>query len=237
MKQKFKIILLSGAENSGRETAAHRLIDAHGFIRCGMLDHAKDICTDILDRMQCRSERRFFDDPELQNRLIMDMDDSIFMFQAGAREFPLTYDQFLKQFADLNLNGMHRHIWTCSVKSYITKVITTSPYKGIAVPDFQHPDEYDELRRFSVRYGGIIELISVNLIRPGTMQPEHGPLDNFKFTLGIKNDGTIADLYMKIDKVATGQWQHDRYLHEVKQRQEHGILKQIKDAAEKQKER
>ena len=229
--------MLAGAEDSGRETLAHRLVDAHGFVRCCLLDHAKDICTDLLDRMQCRVERRFFDDPELQNQMIMDMDGNIFDFQSGSQSFPLTYDQFLKRFAERTADHVHKYIWIFSVKSFVTRVITTSPYRGVVIPDFQKPEEHEELYRFVMRYGGIIDLSTIQIIRPGTIVQDFHPLRDFRFTLGVKNDGTIADLFVKADKIATGQWQLDKYMHEVKQRQEHGILQQIKKAAEAKEER
>lgn len=225
-KTNFKIVLVAGRAQSGKDTLAQRFVDSHGFLRVGFADYPKDLCADLLDKMGCKIERWYLDDPKMKEQLIVDLDGDIFLFSTGIlKEYSLTYRQFLRKvLVECGRDRIHNTIWTHAVKSYISKVLNTGTYNGVVIPDFRFENENEELERYAIRYGGLIELTTVQVVRPGNQSFDHNDLVNFKFTIGVNNDGTIADLFAKADRIATGQWKHDKYMAEVKQRAETSFL-------------
>ena len=63
--------------------------------------------------------------------------------------------------------------------------------------------------------------MSINVVRPDLpktdLHASETSMRGFEFDLGINNNGSLQELFEKVDKVVTGQWREDKLKEQVKQ--------------------
>ena len=226
MKEQFIVVLLAGDKGCGKDSVAFRLEDEHKFAHTAYADFLKEMCVTLLHKMDCEVTFDHFHKQELKNEFIYDIDGKKFLFKTPKRNgVPMTYRQFMQQLGTEAIrNNIHNEAWIIPVKKFIREAYTHPEqiFRGVVVSDARFPNEIEEIKNYCKMFGGMVEIIDVEIIRPELdNKDKHASetsLKNHKFTIGLLNDGTLADLFMKVDRLATGGWRLDKINTEIKMR-------------------
>jgi len=221
----FKIYTLSGAKQSGKNTVADRLSNFHGFAQIAFADYLKELCLGILSKIDCEVSKKHFEDGQLKESFIYDIYGKQMLFNnRGKKEIPMTYRQFLQIvgtecFRDL----VHDEMWILPVKKFIRETYTSNKFNGVAITDARFPNEVENLKVFMQQFypTNRYEFMSINVVRPDLpktdLHASETSMRGFEFDLGINNNGSLQELFEKVDKVVTGQWREDKLKEQVKQ--------------------
>lgn len=218
MERKFKVYTLSGQKRAGKNEGANRLISFHGFAQIAFADYLKELAFSILSKMECEVSTKHFEDGKLKESFIFDIYGKQMLFNnRGKKEIPMTYRQFLQILGTECLRDLiHDEIWILPVKKFIRDIYTSNRFNGVVITDARFPNEIESLQTFMKqnyppdRY----EFMSINILRPDLPKTDRHAsetsLDKFQFDIGINNNGTIQELYEKMDKVVTGSWREEK---------------------------
>lgn len=225
MEKKFKVYTLSGLKQSGKNASADRLTMFHGFAQIAFADYLKELSFGILSKMECEVSKKHFEDGELKESFIYDIYGKQMLFNnRGKKEVPMTYRQFLQILGTECLRDLiHDEIWVLPVKKFIRETYSSTKFNGVVITDARFPNEIESIKNFMKqnyppdRY----EFLSINIIRPGiTANDNHASetsLKGFEFDIGVNNNGSMQELYEKMDAIATGRWKEDQLKKRVQE--------------------
>lgn len=216
-EKKFKIYTLSGAKQSGKNTVADRLSNFHGFAQIAFADYLKELSINILSKIDCEVSKKHFEDGQLKESFIFDIYGKQMLFNnRGKKEVPMTYRQFLQIFGTECMRDLiHDEIWVLPVKKFIRDTYTSNKFNGVAITDARFPNEIESLKAFMQQYYPTdrYEFLSINVLRPDLPKTDfhasETSLRGFEFDLGVNNNGTVKELFQKVDKIVTGEWRED----------------------------
>lgn len=209
-RDKFKVILLAGRKQSGKNTFAER-ITQHGFVEASYADRLKRMAVDILSFMGCDVQLEYFNDGVKKEQFITDTDGQMFLFNNNTeKKMPLTYRQFIQKLGTESLRDViDNDIWIYPVVDVIKKTYVAGVFNGVVVTDCRFPNEISKIYNLLAGFEDI-EVLDVLIIRPGQkasdMHASETSLDNYDFTLAVSNNGSIEDLWLKADHIVSGQW-------------------------------
>ena len=219
----FKIYTLSGLKQSGKNTVATRLSNFHGFAEIAFADYLKELSIGILSKIECEVSKKHFEDGQLKESFIYDIyGKQMFFNNRGKKEVPMTYRQFLQILGTECMRDLiHDEIWILPVKKFIRETYTSNRFNGVVITDARFPNEIESLKAFMKQFypDDRYEFLSINVIRPSVEASDghasETSMRGYNFDIGIKNDGSVYDLFEKVDKIATGQWREDRIKKQV----------------------
>ena len=231
---KFTVTLLAGKKQSGKDTVATRLVSEHKYAHTSFAGFLKELSLNILHNMECKITPEHFSDPELKEKFIVDIHGKQFMFKnRGKSEVKMTYRQFLQQFGtEAMRTHIHADIWVLPVLKFIRDAFNDPQkrYNGVVVSDCRFPNEIEEVKRYCKQFGDMMNVIDVEIVRPGLpkmdLHASEIALDDFSFYMGILNDGSLEDLYVKADQLATGEWRVGMMNKQVQKNHEKHWLRQ-----------
>ena len=229
----FNVILLAGKAGSGKDTVAYRLVESHAFAQVAFADFLKELAVIILHGMDCTVSSEYFEKRELKETFIRDIHDRLFEFRTEKRNgVSMTYRQFMQQLGTEALRDViHKDMWVIPVQKFIRDAYTDSKrrFRGVVISDTRFPNEIDGIKEYCREYGDRIAVTDVNIIRPDASKMDRHAsetsLKNHEFSIGLLNNGTMEELFIKVDKLATGEWKLDRINAKIQETHQNSWLR------------
>jgi hypothetical protein len=182
------IVGLLARKRHGKDTVADYLVSNYGYEKYSFANPIKRGCMELFGFTE---EQVFGDLKEVVDPLWGCTPRSILQV-LGTELLQYDIQQYIPSFKD----QIGRKVW---VKSF-NKYYTNNPDKNISIADVRFIHEADEIKTL----GGII----IKVVRPGMPDNDsHASeveLDEIEFDHLVLNDGTIADLYSKINTIMNG---------------------------------
>lgn len=175
------IIGFSGKQRHGKDTSGDYLVKHHGYTRIGFADALKDACRSIFG----------FSDEQLYGNL-KEVDDEF--WKASPRKV-LQYvgtDLFRDQLSMI-LPEVGNDIW---VKVVENKILS-NPDKKYVITDVRFENEL----AFIKKYHGMTIKVQRDVLNNADSHVSESYIDNMITDYTIKNNGTLEELYEKLDNI------------------------------------
>lgn len=179
----MKLIGLSGRAGSGKDTVANYMVNNYNYTKLSFGKVLKDVVSCIFgwpryllegDTKESR-EFREKEDKWWSEHLKIKITPRIAMQKIGTDVFRMHF---------------HQDIWLLILKKQITK------YDKIVVTDIRFLNEYNMIKNMG---GNVFKISKSNIIKDTHLS--ENILDNIQFKYEIDNNGTIEELYQKIDNL------------------------------------
>lgn len=190
-----KIIGIAGLIGSGKDTVANHLINEHGFKRIKFADKLKDGVAAIFEW-----PRDLLEGDTDESRQWRETPDEFWSKELG---FDVTPRYVLQKFGTEVRDGFHVHTWTILLK----KTILDNPHTNYVIPDVRFPHEDAIIKELGGEMWRVsrgedpewfTDYVEEN-ITPKHVHPSEWKWAKIDFNMILKNDGTVQDLYNRID--------------------------------------
>ena len=190
-----KIIGIAGLIGSGKDTVANHLINEHGFKRIKFADKLKDGVAAIFEW-----PRDLLEGDTDESRQWRETPDEFWSKELG---FDVTPRHVLQKFGTEVRDGFHVHTWTILLK----KTILDNPHTNYVIPDVRFPHEDTIIKELGGEMWRVsrgedpewfTDYVEEN-ITPKHVHPSEWKWAKIDFNMVLRNDGTIQDLYNRID--------------------------------------
>ena len=190
-----KIIGIAGLIGSGKDTVANHLINEHGFKRIKFADKLKDGVAAIFEW-----PRDLLEGDTDESRQWRETPDEFWSKELG---FDVTPRYVLQKFGTEVRDGFHVHTWTILLK----KTILDNPHTNYVIPDVRFPHEDTIIKELGGEMWRVsrgedpewfTDYVEEN-ITPKHVHPSEWKWAKIDFNMVLRNDGTIQDLYNRID--------------------------------------
>jgi hypothetical protein len=201
-----RIIGISGLAGVGKDTAADFLVREYGFVKIGLADPLKRICRDVF----AFTDEQLWGPSELRN--------------APDRRYPrehletLSPREALQQLGTEWGRNMYPNVWVDYLLRTVKEIedgawydaktgaekscdCCPSTYRGVVIPDLRFPNELAAIKK--------ADGVSWRIARPTSNSAEfrkhvsETSLDGSMFDRILINDGSLEELYAKIEKEMT----------------------------------
>jgi len=227
LSEKKILVLISGKQQAGKDTAADYLVREHGFRREGFADALKRLASADwgipVDEM---NDQNLKNKPLLDKPVFARTDLDIATVKSMGTHFRdesgKAYEQddiyFLSEGRTVADDGtsLNQLYWTrraiCVHKGQTLRTIDQDVWVKSAlrafdqtdrmvIPDARMPNEIDLVTRLAAELGARVVTIRVNSVRsPQINEYTETALDNYAFQNVFQNDGSLADLYDFVTK-------------------------------------
>ena len=190
-----KIIGIAGLIGSGKDTVANHLINEHGFKRIKFADKLKDGVAAIFEW-----PRDLLEGDTDESRQWRETPDEFWSKELG---FDVTPRYVLQKFGTEVRDGFHVHTWTILLK----KTILDNPHTNYVIPDVRFPHEDAIIKELGGEMWRVsrgedpewfTDYVEEN-ITPKHVHPSEWKWAKIDFNMILRNDGTVQDLYNRID--------------------------------------
>ena len=190
-----KIIGIAGLIGSGKDTVANHLINEHNFKRIKFADKLKDGVSAIFDW-----PRDLLEGDTDESREWRETPDEFWSKELGE---DITPRHVLQKFGTEVRDGFHVHTWTILLK----KTILDNPHTNYVIPDVRFPHEDTIIKELGGEMWRVsrgedpewfTDYVEEN-ITPKHVHPSEWKWAKIDFNMILKNDGTVQDLYNRID--------------------------------------
>ena len=181
------LIILTGRKQHGKDTCAEYLCKKYKFVQLAFAKPLKDCCKLLFG----------LSDEQLYGDLKEIVDERWGVSPRQILQFVGT-DLFRDNMSRL-IPNVAKNFWVSCVKMECIRLWKQDPMLNIVISDGRFSNELDLLNEFRG--------ISIKIIRPNyevdstSFHESERCIDDLKTTFDISNDGTIDDLYKKIDKL------------------------------------
>ena len=190
-----KIIGIAGLIGSGKDTVANHLIKEHNFQRIKFADKLKDGVAAIFEW-----PRELLEGDSDESREWRETPDEFWSKELGE---DITPRFVLQKFGTEVRDGFHVHTWTILLK----KTILQNPNTNYVIPDVRFPHEDTIIKELGGEMWQVsrgqdpewfTDYVEEN-ITPKHVHPSEWKWAKIDFNFLLKNDGTVQQLYDKID--------------------------------------
>lgn len=190
-----KIIGIAGLIGSGKDTVANHLIKEHNFQRIKFADKLKDGVAAIFEW-----PRELLEGDSDESREWRETPDEFWSKELGE---DITPRFVLQKFGTEVRDGFHVHTWTILLK----KTILQNPNTNYVIPDVRFPHEDAIIKDLGGEMWRVsrgedpdwfTDYVEEN-ITPKHVHPSEWKWAKIDFNFLLKNDGTVQQLYDKID--------------------------------------
>ena len=190
-----KIIGIAGLIGSGKDTVANHLIKEHNFQRIKFADKLKDGVAAIFEW-----PRELLEGDSDESREWRETPDEFWSKELGE---DITPRFVLQKFGTEVRDGFHVHTWTILLK----KTILQNPNTNYVIPDVRFPHEDVIIKDLGGEMWRVsrgedpdwfTDYVEEN-ITPKHVHPSEWKWAKINFNFLLKNDGTVQQLYNKID--------------------------------------
>ena len=189
------IIVLTGKKGCGKDTIANYICEKYGFVNHGFADPIKEIGKIIFG----------FTDEQLNGHL-KEVNDTF--WGIAPRDFfqkfgtDIAQFEFPKYFPGLFRDNDERAIWVRIFEFWYVKKLKENPKLKVVISDMRFKHEYEYLKKLDSYFIKINRNIENN--KQNEKFSEHlseNELNNYEFNCEIKNNGSLEDLFLEIDKL------------------------------------
>jgi len=192
------LISLTGLANSGKSTISNYLINNYNFIELSFAEPLKQIVK-ILFNFNNEEEKYLYDNNYKQ----------IIIPRIGysGRELlqKIGTELFRNKFNDVlpfknepeicqETRNVSKNIWINILNNKIQNILNNNTYDGIIVSDCRFDDEYEFLKSYNFT---TYKIIKPDIVKINNHISENG----CKYDIIINNDGSLIDLYNKINEL------------------------------------
>lgn len=190
-----KIIGIAGLIGSGKDTVANHLIQEHDFKRIKFADKLKDGVAAIFEW-----PRELLEGDSDESREWRETPDEFWSKELGE---DITPRFVLQKFGTEVRDGFHVHTWTILLK----KTILQNPNTNYVIPDVRFPHEDAIIKELGGEMWRVsrgedpewfTDYVEEN-ITPKHVHPSEWKWAKIDFNFLLKNNGTVQQLYDKID--------------------------------------
>lgn len=194
------IIAITGLKRHGKDTVANRLVHCHGFTSMKFADPIKKVLCEIFGW-----DMRVFEDDSRK-----EAPDPYWGVspRIAAQTLGTEWGQFtLSEKSPLFAEKTGRLLWTNSVLREVEKLWSKYPGKRVVISDLRFLHEAHALRAFGDLHRVPIKIWRINNPRLGgntDPHPSEKEILQVREDLLVQNDGTVDDLWQKIDRIVGG---------------------------------
>ena len=185
------IIALTGKKGCGKDTVANYMCERFGFVNYGFADPIKEISKIIFG----------FSDDQLNGHL-KEAEDTF--WGLAPRDFfqkfgtDIAQFEFPKYFPGIFRGGNERAMWVRVFELWYIKKQKENPSLKVVISDLRFIHEYEHLKKMDAYFIRIKRDVEENKFGQHISETE---LDNIDFNWEFDNNGTLKELYDKIDNL------------------------------------
>jgi hypothetical protein len=183
----MKILGICGKKRSGKDTAGEYLIEKYGYVRYAFGDPVKDVCRVMF---KFTEEQLYGDKKEvLDERWGISPREA---FQKIGTDF--CQHAIHKIIPDITGEVRTRHFWTKHFEIWLDEQVKINPDIKVVITDVRFKHEAKVIKKL----GGSV----LKILRNGVPKDDHiseTELENVSASSIVENNGTLEDLYKKLD--------------------------------------
>lgn len=179
------IIGLSARKQHGKDTTADYLVSEYGFMKDSLAGPMKESCRILFG----------LNDEQMYGELKEVTDDRWKVTPRSIMQFMGT--EIFRNFISNLLPDIGENFWVNNLENRIKLEFEKNADTRVAVADVRFPNEADAIKRLN---GVLIKIIRPSMISDDE-HPSEKSIDLINANFTIINDGTLEDLYKKIDDI------------------------------------